>query len=385
MSLYKFGIDDIFYNRIKAFPEAEFIIYDNQIFYQNKGIVAGANVANVPNVPVGNINLYELNVDRPSGQLVYPFITKDGSLTSFSTTTTSKFNSDFLYGDVITGSYPLSATIASDYYGVGVTRPQIVALRNNLNSYQIWSYDYAYSSSLGDKSSQELRLISIPSIFYGSSIKKGSVSLKFYISGAQVAELKDDRYNGQLRQVASSSAYVYKGADSGSVGGVVMYNEGFLVLTGSWSLWTHTENYTGDGAAEPRWIDFGALRAGIPSSSFSLTFSGTHYVPTILMMAHASKGELNNSVNPTFVDYRNRINITGTLSEQGYFEGDSTAIANVGSSSYVSGTKSFEKTTYINHIGIYDENRNLIAVTKLANPVRKRENDDYTFKLKLDI
>jgi len=83
--------------------------------------------------------------------------------------------------------------------------------------------------------------------------------------------------------------------------------------------------------------------------------------------------------------YRNRINITGTLSEQGYFEGDSTAIANVGSSSYVSGTKSFEKTTYINHIGIYDENRNLIAVTKLANPVRKRENDDYTFKLKLDI
>jgi len=385
MSLYKFGIDDIFYNRIKAFPETEFVIYDNQIFYQNKGIVAGANVANVPNVPVGNINLYELNVDRPSDQLVYPFVTKDGSLTSFSTTTTSKFNSDFLYGDVITGSYPLSATIASDYYAAGATRPQIVALRNNLNSYQIWSYDYAYSSSLGDKSSQELRLISIPSIFYGSSIKKGSVSLKFYISGTQVSELKDDRFNGQLRQVASSSAATARGADSGSVGGVVLYNEGFLILTGSWALSTHTADYWGGGAAEPRWLDFGTMKTGIPSSSFSLTFSGTNYVPTILMMAHAPKGELNNSVNPTFVDYRNRINITGTLSEQGYFEGDSTAIANVGSSSYVSGTKSFEKTTYINHIGIYDEDRNLIAVTKLANPVRKRENDDYTFKLKLDI
>ena len=110
--MYKFGIDDVFYNRIKAFPEVNFIIYDNQIFYQNKGTVAGQNVSNVPNVPTGHINLYELNVDRPSGQLVYPFVVKGGSLTSFSTISTSKFNSDFLYGDIITGSYPLSASIS---------------------------------------------------------------------------------------------------------------------------------------------------------------------------------------------------------------------------------------------------------------------------------
>lgn len=379
--MYEFGAGDVFYNRVKTYPETDFIIYDNKLYYQNKGTVAGANVANVPNVPTGYVNLYELNVDRPSDQLIYPFIVKGGSLTSFSTVSTSNYNSDFLYGDQITGSYPLSASITSDYHQASSTRPKIVALRNSLNAKQILSYDYAYSSSLGNKSTQELRLISIPSIFYGSSIKKGSMSLKFYISGTQVAELTDDKRNGQLRQTLSGS-----GANSGSVGGVVMYDEGFVILTGSWSLDAyHTENYTGAGASAPRWIDFGAMNSLIPSSSFQLTFSGTNYVPTILMMAHAPKGELNHSNNPTYPKYENRPIVTGTLSQYAYNESPNTPIANVGSSSFSGSSKAFQKTTFINHIGIYDENHNLIAITKLANPVRKRENDDYTFKLKLDI
>ena len=41
--------------------------------------------------------------------------------------------------------------------------------------------------------------------------------------------------------------------------------------------------------------------------------------------------------------------------------------------------------TYISSIGVYDKDRNLIAVAKLANPVRKLESEDFTFKLKLDI
>tara|TARA_R100001509_G_scaffold73906_1_gene41227 strand:+ start:176 stop:304 length:129 start_codon:yes stop_codon:yes gene_type:complete len=41
--------------------------------------------------------------------------------------------------------------------------------------------------------------------------------------------------------------------------------------------------------------------------------------------------------------------------------------------------------TYISSIGIYDKDQNLIAVAKVANPIRKLESEDYTFKLKLDI
>ena len=44
-----------------------------------------------------------------------------------------------------------------------------------------------------------------------------------------------------------------------------------------------------------------------------------------------------------------------------------------------------EKQTFITEIGIFDDDKNLIGVAKLANPVMKKEIDEYTFKLKLDL
>ena len=41
-------------------------------------------------------------------------------------------------------------------------------------------------------------------------------------------------------------------------------------------------------------------------------------------------------------------------------------------------------STYISKIGIYDKDKNLIGVAKLATPVRKTESRSYTFKMKLD-
>ena len=60
-------------------------------------------------------------------------------------------------------------------------------------------------------------------------------------------------------------------------------------------------------------------------------------------------------------------------------------IKNIVSSSYSHHSASYQPVTYISKIGLYDENKNLIAVASLANPVRKLENRSYTFKLKLDI
>ena len=41
-------------------------------------------------------------------------------------------------------------------------------------------------------------MINIPSVFYGSSIKKGSISLKTYISGSLIAEATDSNRRGEL-------------------------------------------------------------------------------------------------------------------------------------------------------------------------------------------
>ena len=104
------------------------------------------------------------------------------------------------------------------------------------------------------------------------------------------------------------------------------------------------------------------------------------------MFAHANRGELNSSNNPTFIQKpasgeSEKILITGSYV---YMENDKQEVKNIVSSSF-SETGSFEKTTYLSSIGIYDDDMNLVGTAKLANPVRKREKDSYTFKLKMDL
>ena len=66
MSYYKFKETDIFHNQIKAHPKKQFLIFDSKIYLDNQSQISGTFVDNVPNVPTGHVNLYELNVDRIS-------------------------------------------------------------------------------------------------------------------------------------------------------------------------------------------------------------------------------------------------------------------------------------------------------------------------------
>jgi hypothetical protein len=390
MPYYKFKKNDIFYNRIKAHPNVNFNIVTGTFYYNNEvdEIRTTSPYTYVKGVPLGNISLYELNINR-TGSDIYPFLTKDGNLLDFKTTSTASFSRSG-YGDTLTGSYPMSSSVSSDYY------PAVVASHRRSGSYfgslgmplsmsNILSPHYQYNSSLGDKGTQELRLISVPSIFYGSSIGKGTVSLKFYVEGSLIAELKDNLKNGELRQVSTTTDGATT-TNSGSVGGVVLYNEGFIMLTGSWPLSAHVEDYTGGGADKPRWIDFAVTSSALVSSSYEMNFSGTTYVPTVTMMANAPKGQLNQSNNPTFIEYGQSGSIVAHTSSTSYVESSTLAIKNITQSKLTGShaSASFEKTTYISKVGVYDKDRNLVAIAKLATPVRKRESDEFTFKLKMD-
>lgn len=327
-----------------------------------------------------------------TGSQPFPFITKEGSLSSFKTVDASSFNSDFSYGDVITGSYPLLASVSSDYYTSGLLingerKRKLLALKNTLNFYSRMSPHYAFSSSLGDKEQQELRLISIPSIFYGQEIKKRTVSCRWYHTGSLVAELQDINGDGELIQVGPSGSL-----GSGSVAGVVLYSEGFLCLTGSWSIHpTYTDNFNvydpADFGYSPSWKYFMTSGSGdaslVPSSSFGLDFEGTERIPVVTMLARAEKGEFNHSNNPTYIEYGQKTTPqTGSL---GFKEQTKLSIKNIVSTNYDEEDPPFEKITYISKVAIYDEERNLIGVAKLAKPVRKRQNDNITIKMKLDL
>ena len=387
MPFKKFDQSDIIHNTIKAHPRVSLAIYDSKIYKQGETQVSGAFVASVPNAPPGFISLYELNVDRTPADtgMIYPFVTKNGTLSNFKTISTSKFNSDFAYGAKITSSYPLTASISREYFQLNQSRPHITALKNTLNFYKNISQHYAYSSSLGNKASQPLNLTSIPSIFFGSSIKKGSVDLKFYISGTLIGQLQDKNYDGELIQTGPSGS-----TGSGSVAGVVLYNEGFMVLTGSWPLETSVaRNYLNDitNQQTSSWLFYGVgAQDGIPSgvipqSSYEMHFEGTQRIPTVTLLAHADKGEMNHSNNPTYIRYGQ--NLAPNSSSISFIESEQE-IKNTVESPYVAPTASFEKITYISKIGIYDEDRNLIGIASIAKPVKKTEQQQYTFKLKMD-
>jgi len=451
MPYYRFEENDLFRSVIKTYPSCEFLVYSGSVYYNNEIPRSGQYSNLINHVSGGFISLYELNVDRQTGSIIYPFISKGGSFSSFKTLSTEEFNSDFLYGDTLTSSYPLSASISREYFYKGLPQnlqfvgshpeaavskkilinPQtneketktdvielqkkhILSLENTLNYYTNLSPHYTFSSSIDpvtklgvhpitketdldnhawNKAYQELTLISIPSIFYGSSIKKGTVNLKFYMSGSLLAELRDENRNGELIEITSSNP----ARTTGSVAGVVLYKEGFVILTGSWNLTSSAgaalEEYVEGTTSNPKWVYFGTGMNDSSgsllhmTSSFHMAFSGTNYVPTMTMLAHAKRGELNHSNNPTYIKYGQQTASFSATGSQGFYkEPDSVKIKNTISSSYgCDFTGSFKKQTFINKIGIYDENKNLIAIAKMATPVRKLETDEYTFKLKLDL
>ena len=602
MSYYKFEQNDIFTNRIKTHPRSYFLIHNNQMFYKDvmrKDTHVTSNES-ILDIPQGHISLYELNVNRIDGDgdsnLIHPFITKQGTLGSFKTVSTESFQA-FDYGQEISGSYPLASTISTDYYSksapqkVFQDRSRIQALRNTFNYYKPLSRHYAYETTEWNKDDQDIKLVSIPSIFFGSSIKKGSVKMNYYIEGEKVATLEDKNRNGELIQTfgqfgtaASSSAqatsatasiqlnfdnfynpntpwnadgakiiltdaeqttrtfvlqdtdgypptgepneageivvqlppktadqqaglesmatsivdainsdfsdikitaensdpvreltiyltqdipgsagetqiqYIktprlgaggnpldaeYEGAMSddvfsgsedssplpqptesehnGKIAGVVLYNEGFVALTGSWDL-SNTlggEFVSGQDEESPKWKHWGEKDRLDPidpdfakSSSWDIEFLGTNYIPTMTMFAHAKQADLNYSNNPTFIDYEDRndgdpykvitqemiddptlnfsqddfgkANFSDGGSVKKFVEDKDLHIANVTQTPYAGASGSFEKITYISKIGIYDENKNLIAVAKLATPVKKTESRQYTFKMKVD-
>mgnify|MGYP001345628646 CR=1 FL=1 len=410
MAIFEFKEEEIFVNRLKTYPKYSFMIYSGTVYVNNEiqdsGNTQRHSSSNEICVPSGYISLYEWNVNRISGtnNFIYPFITKDGSLQSFATVTTSSFHNSFAYGDIITGSYPLSSSLDRQYYAaqgtapwstVFANRPYVVALKNTLNFYKTLSPHYAYTASTGgyswDKSTQELNLISIPSIFYGSSIKRGSVRLKFYYTGSLIGELNDSSKNGELVQVGPTGS-----TGSGSVAGVVLYNEGFIILTGSWELHSTKLNYLNSTSnlSASKWVYWGAGIDGfdyddgddITGSHSHIEFEGVNYINTLTMFAHAPQNAVNHSNNPT-----HKASGTGQFyppagsrPRTGYYEKQTVEAKNVVETPYKDVTGSFKKTTFISEIGIYDENMNLIGVAKTAKPVKKTEEREYTFKLKID-
>ena len=94
--------------------------------------------------------------------------------------------------------------------------------------------------------------------------------------------------------------------------------------------------------------------------------------------------KVNISNNPTYINLTQSSAFTFFSSSISYAESDKQLVKNTVKSPYVDPTGSYTPQTYISKVGLYDKNKNLIGIAKVATPVKKTEDRDLTFKLKLD-
>jgi hypothetical protein len=221
-----------------------------------------------------------------------------------------------------------------------------------------------------------------------------------------ISEVADLKQNGELIETGRGlHSVIGTNGDvkSGSVEGVVLYNEGFLLLTGSRVITTRTSIKglvsTTNAGRYPRWKLWGAgARDGIVgavdgagddkglsfrSASFGLKFEGETTTETMTLYARAHRGEVNFSNNPTFIKYNQKV--MEFTSSHVYEENKERLLKNIVTSSFANHNEKFRRQVYISKIGVYDEQKNLIGIATLADPVLKDENEDYVFKLKLDM
>ena len=437
MHKFQFTPDDLFINRLKTYPEYNVFIYQGQMFVNSESRISGSGglvVYDVNRNLTGSENLrvqpfLETNSEKPlfksqryqpllknaTGEYQYfhdyqqRIISDSGLLSSYTYSSGSTITSSYGFESPIKRNLSTSITqITHSYFDLNrgtITSSSLSipsmdlsasALQNAARKYTHLSHHFMFtplneeeetffaSSSLNGRDlvydGNNINFITIPSMYYGSTIKKGSIELNYYITGSKIATCADIHHNGTLIETT--------GTLTGSVVGLVMYDEGIIMLTASHELESNSIEYSPSSPTIGSWVTYGTtLNDGtgssntLASASYDLNFKGTSYVNTMTMFAHARKGHLNHSNNPT---YRTDTLLSSVLTGSGkHFIEGTYGINNIVSASYTSA--SFDKTTYISKVHIYDEDGNLIAITSLAKPIKKTLEDEYTFKMKLDL
>jgi hypothetical protein len=206
----------------------------------------------------------------------------------------------------------------------------------------------------------DLRLVHVPSMFYGRQIDPGSVRIMdgvynkrhivrvlnddgrgtLYISGSMTRDLSGEEYQGERRRKV----------------GNVFYTEGLIVLTDP-SLYDVFDS--GSIFWQPS-----VSVSGVFGDLFSVDFKGQGKINTKTFNCRVPSAQVNASNNPTFSYLDDR----GTVST----DDDRLLVARD------------DGTTYITSIGLYNEDKQLVAVAKIAQPIRKREKDRENIRLKFD-
>lgn len=194
---------------------------------------------------------------------------------------------------------------------------------------------------------QRMLVLDIPSAFYGRQVAPGSVRMtcRAFEGLGLVRTLIDDGRGGLFVSGSMSSSSLadreeYRGVEWNKVGNV-FYGEGLAVIR------------------DPALLDFGRSDQVPlePTGTLEVSFRGDSRVPVKTLMCRIDHGEFNCTTNPTFY-------LTGSAGER--------------LRRHASGS------LRVSTVGLYNSHRELVAVARLADPVRIRARDRINIRIRID-
>ena len=240
---------------------------------------------------------------------------------------------------------------------------------------------YNYSSRILHQSAS---IISIPRKFYGERIKPKSVTitdnstdLTYTLKDDGLGNLYDNNYSSSFAVASESFKADGGGQTTGSIIGNVMYNHGLIIITDTGS-YKDVGNTSGDDGWE---ITFKSTQKiyereivcnvgrneFLNSSNITLTpgNSGSYRVPADLFSGSYGTQHLNlKTIWPASSSY----------SDEGY----------AGTGSLLDFATGSEFSPYVTTIALFDDHNDLLAMGKLAKPIKNDKELDISFVVRFD-
>ena len=284
---------------------------------------------------------------------------------------------------------PLYFQIRNSYYRYDtIPNPKSTVTRYPIYSGGNWSRKHPHGrESWGSIVPRELHstvnVITIPQQFFGEEVKPYSVKILDDSTNVTI-DLRDDGH-GQLYDFnfsASFAAGTPDGDHSGSCVGNVFYEHGIVTIT-------DTGSYYNVGLATG-------------SDGFSVQFQATKTSTEYEYMCHVEEYQFNGTTNPSVVigrsgsiqipqgakyiyneslenpQYENTIDLVLPAASSSY-----QLFYNAGTE-YQNFTTGSEFGTYITNIGLYNDENELLVVSKLSNPIKNDKDLALSFLIRFD-
>jgi hypothetical protein len=240
----------------------------------------------------------------------------------------------------------------------------------------------------------QVNVISIPSTFYGEKIKPGSVELTDNSPGHKTLTLLDDGFGNLYDNTYSASFAAYQSSSydssklvhSGSqilngVIGNIFYADGIIVITDTGSLY----NGVGVGTGSDGWeIN---LKSSVKNLEYEylcdvpeFKFNKSTNISTTFERSGSIEVPESGSAYKFFPPGGAPVHHPGSISASSYGERAYSATEKV--APFVTGSKF---APYITQIGLYNDQNQLLAVGKLANPIKNEDELALAFVVRFDV